>query len=66
MAIYRHQTPAYFARLLPELNRCRAVLLDANLSEASLAYLAENVRVPLFADAVSAAKPRVCAGYLAA
>lgn len=52
MAIYRHQTPAYFARLLPELNRCRAVLLDANLSEASLAYLAENVRVPLFADAV--------------
>ena len=60
MAIYRHQTPAYFERMLPELNRCRAVLLDANLSEDALVFLAENIRVPLFADAVSAAKaPRL-------
>ena len=60
MGIYRHQTRAYFESLLPELNRCRAVLLDANLSEEALVFLAENVRVPLFADAVSAAKaPRL-------
>ena len=55
-----HQTRAYFESVLPELNRCRAVLLDANLSEEALVFLAENVRVPLFADAVSAAKaPRL-------
>ena len=60
MGIYRHQTRAYFESVLPELNRCRAVLLDANLSEEALIFLAENVRVPLFADAVSAAKaPRL-------
>ena len=56
MGIYRHQTRAYFESVLPELNRCRAVLLDANLSEEALRFLAERVRVPLFADAVSAAK----------
>ena len=56
MGIYRHQTRAYFESILPELNRCRAVLLDANLPGETLLYLAENVRVPLFADAVSAAK----------
>ena len=60
MGIYRHQTPEYFARVLPDLNRCRAVLLDANLSTEALSFLAENVRAPLFADAVSAAKaPRL-------
>lgn len=60
MAIYRHQTPAYFERMLPVLNRCRAVLLDANLSEEALIFLAGHVRAPLFADAVSAAKaPRL-------
>jgi pseudouridine kinase len=32
------------------------VFLDANLSEEAIDFLAENVRVPIFADAVSAAK----------
>ena len=60
MGIYRHQTRAYFETILPELDRCRAVLLDANLSEEALVFLAENLRAPLFADAVSAAKaPRL-------
>ena len=36
------------------------MLLDANLSEEALVFLAENLRAPLFADAVSAAKaPRL-------
>lgn len=35
-------------------------MLDANLTEEALAFLAKNVRAPLFADAVSAAKaPRL-------
>ena len=58
MDIYRHQTLSYFESVLPALNAHRAVLLDANLSEEALRFLAENVRVPLFADAVSAAKLR--------
>lgn len=56
MDIYRHQTRAFFEGILPELNRCDAVLIDANLSVDSLSFLCERVRAPLFADAVSAAK----------
>lgn len=65
MAIYRHQTVDYFARHLDRLNRCRAVMLDANLTEEALAFLAKNVRAPLFADAVSAARRRDCGGAFA-
>ncbi|NLF27911.1 MAG: MarR family transcriptional regulator [Clostridiales bacterium] len=56
MGIYRHQTRAYFESVLPALNACRAVFLDANLSEDAIGFLAESVRAPIFADAVSAAK----------
>jgi len=56
MGIYRRQTPAYFESVLPELNACRAVFLDANLSEEAIGFLANSLRVPIFADAVSAAK----------
>ncbi len=45
MGIYRHQTRAYFEGVLPRLNACRAVFLDANLSEEAIDFLAENVRV---------------------
>ncbi len=56
MGISRHQTCAYFERMLPALNACSAVVLDANLSEESIGFLAGHLSVPLFADAVSAAK----------
>ena len=46
MGIYRHQTRAYFESVLPELNRCRAVLLDANLSEEALVFLAGKRACP--------------------
>ena len=53
-------TPAALEPWLPRLNAMDAVALDANLSEAALRYLGEQITVPLYADPVSAAKaPRL-------
>lgn len=53
-------TPAYFEPLLPMLNASDAVVLDANLQEETLRFLAQHITVPLFADTVSTAKtPRI-------
>lgn len=49
-------TPAVIAERLPDLNAARAVVLDANLPEETLRYLAGHVTVPLVADPVSTAK----------
>lgn len=49
-------TPEALEPLLPQLNSFDAAVLDANLSQAALQFLAERVTVPLYADPVSAAK----------
>ena len=51
-----HVTPDYLRGNLDLLNAARAVVLDANLSAEAVAFLAENVRAPLFADTVSVTK----------
>lgn len=56
MEIMNALTPAYFSTKLDVMNGADAVVLDANLSEESLTYLAEHVTAPLFADPVSTAK----------
>lgn len=56
MEIQHGLTPEFLAPQLDALNEMDAVVLDANLPEASIRFLAEQVTVPLFADAVSAAK----------
>ena len=58
MDICRRMTPEALAGRVDALNAMDAVVLDANLPEASIAFLAEQLRPPLFADAVSAAKAR--------
>ncbi len=58
MAICERLTPEALADKLAALNGMDAVVLDANLPEATLQYLAERLTVPLIADAVSAAKVR--------
>ena len=58
MAICERLTPEALADKLAALNGMDAVVLDANLPEATLRYLAERLTVPLIADAVSAAKVR--------
>ncbi|MBR6165383.1 MAG: carbohydrate kinase family protein [Clostridia bacterium] len=56
MAICEQLTPDRLSPLLPVLNQGSMVLADANLPEKTLAWIAENVKVPLAADPVSAAK----------
>ncbi len=58
MEIQRTLTPDFLAPAIGSLNALDAVALDANLPEETIRLLAEEVRVPLFADAVSAAKVR--------
>ena len=56
MAVTNCLTPAYFETKLDVLNDAAAVVLDANLPEESLRYLAEHVTAPLVADPVSTVK----------
>lgn len=49
-------SPQVLEERLERINQSAAVVLDANLSEASIRYLAEHVTAPLIADPVSAAK----------
>lgn len=60
MAICDRLTPEALQTRLEALNAMDAVVLDANLPAETLAFLAENLRPPLLADAVSTAKaPRL-------
>ena len=56
MAIQSRITPERLAERLELLNSMDAAVLDANLPEESIAFLCRELRVPIFADAVSAAK----------
>ena len=57
-------TPAYLADRLPALNSADAVVLDANLPEITLRWLADAVHVPLAADPVSVKKALRLRGIL--
>ncbi len=56
LASMERMTPDFLAARIAEINRHDLVVADTNLSEQSLRYLIDNVRVPLFVDAVSTAK----------
>lgn len=56
MEIYGHLTPEVLEKRLKLFNGSGAVVLDANLPEESIRYLAENCTAPMFADPVSTAK----------
>lgn len=58
MSICEHITPEYLAKQLAVLQNARAVVIDANLPEESIRYLADNCRAPLFCDPVSVKKAR--------
>lgn len=51
-----HITPEFLAKRIDQINAHDLVVIDTNLEEAALIYLLDNVRVPLFIDAVSTAK----------
>lgn len=56
MEIYRHLTPQALAQRHKLLDGSQVVVLDANIPEESIVWLAENCPAPLFADPVSTAK----------
>ncbi len=58
MAICEKITPAYLASNLSLLNNAQVVVVDTNIPEQSLAYLAENCTAPIFADPVSTTKAK--------
>ena len=58
MGLMKELTPAYAKSILPALNACDLCVLDANLSEETLAFVAAHATVPLLMDAVSCAKAR--------
>lgn len=58
MAVCERMTPEALEDRVDALNGMDAVVLDANLPERTLTYLAGRLRVPLIADAVSAAKAK--------
>ncbi len=60
METSRRLTPEFLAQRLDLINGGDALVIDANLSQPGIEYLAANCTVPIFADAVSAAKaPRL-------
>ena len=56
MELCKELTPAFFEARMDLINRATALILDTNLPEETVCYLAENAQVPVFADPVSVAK----------
>lgn len=56
MTICDELTPGRLEPLLPVLNRGSMVIVDANLPEETIAWIAKNVTVPIAADPVSVSK----------
>ncbi|MCI9402859.1 MAG: winged helix-turn-helix transcriptional regulator [Oscillospiraceae bacterium] len=56
MDIYDHLTPAFLSTKLAVLNSAQLVVVDANIPAESIAWLAQHVEAPLFADPVSTVK----------
>ena len=48
--------PEHLSRHMDKINEADAVVLDANLSSESIAYVVENCRVPMYSDPVSTVK----------
>ena len=57
MSIYEEMTPEFLEPFVDIINaESELVVLDANLPEESIEFLTEHCKMPVFADAVSAAK----------
>ncbi len=63
-SIYDQLTPAFLASRLTFLNNAQLLIIDANLNETTIEWIAENCRAPIFAEPVSAAKAVKLGGIL--
>ena len=58
MAVCEKITPAYLTANQALLSNAQVVVMDANIPEESVRYLAENCKVPIFCDPVSTIKAK--------
>ena len=56
MEIYDHITPAFLTGRSRLLQNAQLLVVDTNIPAQSIAWLADNIRLPIFADPVSTAK----------
>lgn len=56
MDIYDHLTPEFLASRAQLLNNAQAVVVDTNIPARSIAWIADHIKLPIFADPVSTAK----------
>lgn len=56
MEIAKCITPEYLARHIEEINKFGAVVLDANIEQQAIEYIAAHTSAPVYADPVSTAK----------
>jgi pseudouridine kinase len=58
MRICEQLSPSFLRDKLPVLNQADAVVIDTNIPQATISWIVNNCRVPLFADGVSTKKVR--------
>ena len=58
MAIIKYMTPEFFERRIEFINQSKLCVIDGNLEQESIEWLADHVTVPLFVDPVSVAKAK--------
>lgn len=56
MEIYEHMTPEFIATRMDLINHAALCVIDANVPQETIKYVAEHCTVPLVADSVSTAK----------
>ncbi len=58
MEIYKNLTPEYLQSKESVLSHSSLIILDANLPEETISYVAKNSKVPIFAETVSCTKSK--------
>lgn len=66
MKITDNLSPEYFAKHIQLINQSKALVIDANLPEESIRFLAQAATVPIFMDPVSIPKSQKCKNILSA
>ncbi|WEG72574.1 carbohydrate kinase family protein [Vagococcus intermedius] len=58
MNIIKYMTPEFFEKRIDFINSSELCVIDGNLEQESIEWLAHNVEVPIFVDPVSVAKAK--------
>ncbi len=58
MNIYRHMTPEFMESRMEIINHAGMAVIDTNIPEETIRYLASNCKVPIYADPVSCTKAK--------